>query len=312
MSKVVLVTDAGGVLGATLARTLADGGHRVFAGVDPQREGYRAALTEHAAYAREHAKSLTGVDLPLGDQRAVEGGVATVVRQAGHIDTVVHVTECAVTGPVESFTAYQLTQMFDRAVLSGQRVNRAVLPHLRDQGSGRILWVNLRPATAGRPDVGLVSGFSALSDRIVAGYADELTPLGVEVCAVTVEVDRILLHPELPADRGVAEAYAAWPESGAPAAAGWTTPAGRPAGTGPETTVAGQDEVVAAAIAQAVVGLLGHADPLPCHVLLDGEGRPVMNVTGRSSGRWRSGTPTRRMGPASSRRWLDCSEGVGD
>ncbi|MEH0929894.1 SDR family NAD(P)-dependent oxidoreductase [Micromonospora sp. CPCC 205558] len=304
MSNVVLVTDAGGVLGATLARTLADGDHRVFAGVDPQREGHRAALAEHAEYARRYGKPLTGVDLPLGDQRAVEGGVAAVVRQAGRIDTVVHVTECAVTGPVESFTAYQLTQMFDRAVLRGQRVNRAVLPLLRDQGSGRILWVNLRPAAEGRPDIGLVSGLSALSDRIVAGYADELTPLGVEVCAVTVEVDRTLLHPELPADRGVAEAYAAWPESGAPAAAGWTTPA---------ALLAGQDEVVAAAIAQAVVGLLGHADPLPCHVLLDREGRPAMPVAGRSSSRrWRSGTLTRKAGPTSSRRWLDCSDGDGD
>ncbi|MFI7604362.1 SDR family NAD(P)-dependent oxidoreductase [Micromonospora sp. NPDC049366] len=275
MSEVVLVTDAGGVLGAAVARALADGGRRVFAGVDPQREGYRAALAEHAEHARRRGRPLTGVDLPLGDQRAVESGVAAVVGQAGLLDVVVHVTESAVVGPVESFTVYQLTQMFDRAVLRGQRVNRAVLPLLRDQGRGRILWVGVRPVTEGRPDVGLVAGWSALSDRIVAGYASELAPLGVEVCGVTAEVDHALLRPVLPADRGVAESYGARPGSDALSGVGWTTPPSRPGGAGPETTVPGREEVVAAAIARAVAGLLGGDDPLPRHVLLDQQGRPA-------------------------------------
>ena len=251
MSKVVLVTDAGSVVGSALARALADRSHWVFAGVDPQRPGYQAAMAGHAEYAQRHGRRLTGVALSLGDQRTTQQGVDAVIGRAGGVDVVVHVVEFDVAGPVESFTAYQLAQMFDWMVLRGQRVSRAVLPSMRRRGSGQVVWVGLWSVAQGHGGDGLDRAWKAMSGHAVAGYAEDLSGLGVEVCGVTVAVGAGLVRPVLPDDRETAEAYGAWP------------------GSGDAGLLGQQDEAEAAAIAEAVARLLASSGGLPRRVQLD-------------------------------------------
>lgn len=54
-----------------------------------------------------------------------------VVHNAGHM----------VTGPAEAFTPEQLADLYDTNVLGTQRINRAVLPYLRDRQEGLLVWV---------------------------------------------------------------------------------------------------------------------------------------------------------------------------
>ena len=59
-----------------------------------------------------------------------------VVHNAGHV----------VLGPTEAFTVEQIAAVYDTNVLSTQRLNRAVLPHLRaqqDAGGGALPQPNL-------------------------------------------------------------------------------------------------------------------------------------------------------------------------
>ncbi len=64
-----------------------------------------------------------------------------LVHNAGHM----------VTGPAEAFTPEQLADLYDTNVLGTQRLNRAALPHLREQGDGLVLWVGSSSTRGGTP-----------------------------------------------------------------------------------------------------------------------------------------------------------------
>lgn len=80
--------------------------------------------------------------------------VATCLRllaEAGHLDIVIHNAGHMVFGPAEAFTPEQLAELYDVNVLSTQRINRAVLPILRKQGRGLVVWVGSSSTRGGHP-----------------------------------------------------------------------------------------------------------------------------------------------------------------
>lgn len=80
--------------------------------------------------------------------------VATCLRllaEAGHLDIVIHNAGHMVFGPAEAFTPEQLAELYDVNVLSTQRINRAVLPILRKQGRGLVVWVGSSSTRGGTP-----------------------------------------------------------------------------------------------------------------------------------------------------------------
>ena len=54
-------------------------------------------------------------------------------------------------GPAEAFTPEQYAQQYDANVLGAQRVNRAVLPHMRAQKQGLLVWVSSSSTAGGTP-----------------------------------------------------------------------------------------------------------------------------------------------------------------
>ena len=54
-------------------------------------------------------------------------------------------------GPAESFTPEQLAELYDVNVLSTQRVNRAVLPQMRNQKQGLLVWISSSSSAGGTP-----------------------------------------------------------------------------------------------------------------------------------------------------------------
>jgi NAD(P)-dependent dehydrogenase (short-subunit alcohol dehydrogenase family) len=54
-------------------------------------------------------------------------------------------------GPAEAFTPKQYAQQYDVNVLGTQRVNRAVLPHMRAQKQGLLVWMSSSSPAGGTP-----------------------------------------------------------------------------------------------------------------------------------------------------------------
>ncbi len=184
-TSTVLVTGASSGFGALTVRALADAGHTVFAGMRDLTGRNARAAADAAAYASTHGVDLRSVELDVVDDASVRSAVGTVVEEAGRIDVLVHNAGHMVLGPTEAFTPEQLASAYDVNVLSTQRVNRAVLPHLRAQRDGLLVWIGSSSTRGGTPPY-LAPYFAAKAamDSLAVSYAAELARFGVDTSIV--------------------------------------------------------------------------------------------------------------------------------
>jgi NAD(P)-dependent dehydrogenase (short-subunit alcohol dehydrogenase family) len=142
--------------------------------------------------------------------------IATVVRDHGHLDVVVHNAGHMSYGPAEAFTPEQFAQLYDINVLGTQRVNRAALPQLRKQGRGLLVWVSSSSSRGGTPPY-LAPYFAAKAgmDALAVSYAGELARWGIETSIVVpgafTKGTNHFAHSGSPADKQRAEEYANGP-----------------------------------------------------------------------------------------------------
>ena len=196
MSRIVLVADASSDLGAATARALADAGHTVYAGIAPAA----ARSAEHKGHPQ-----LRAIALDLADQRSVSVAVEEILTETGRIDAVVHATGPVPRGPVESFTPYQLAQIYDAHVLSTQRVNRSVLPQMRERRDGLLVWVVPRQHDTAAYLALHIEAITMI-DHLVAGYARELAGFGIETTIVSPGTNP-WLRTVFPDDTATVQAY---------------------------------------------------------------------------------------------------------
>ena len=140
--KVILVTGASSGFGRLSAEALADAGHTVYASMRDTKGRNAPNVRAIGQLAKERGIDLRTVELDVQLQDSVDKGVAQVIAESGRIDVLIHNAGHMVFGPAEAFTPEQLAELYDVNVLSTQRVNRALLPHLRRQKQGLLVWVS--------------------------------------------------------------------------------------------------------------------------------------------------------------------------
>lgn len=212
--KVILVTGASSGFGAMTVRALADAKHIVYAGM--RDIGGRNAQAAAAArrYADAHAVTLRPIEMDVSEQASVDGAMAAILAEARRIDVVVHNAGHMVLGPAEAFTPEQIAAVYDTNVLSTQRVNRAVLPAMRAQRDGLVLWVGSSSSRGGTPPyLGPYFAAKAAEDALAVSYAAELTRFGIETTIVVpgsfTSGTNHFANAGRPADEYIASAYEA-------------------------------------------------------------------------------------------------------
>jgi NAD(P)-dependent dehydrogenase (short-subunit alcohol dehydrogenase family) len=181
MAKNIVITGASSGFGAMTARALADAGHTVYAGMRDTDGHNAAAVADLKTYAGEHNAILRAVEMDVASQSSVDAAINHVLGEAGHLDVVVHNAGHMVLGPTEAFTVEQIADIYDVNVLSTQRVNRAVLPHLRAQRDGLVVWMGSSSSRGGTPPyLGPYFAAKAAEDALAVSYAAELARFGID------------------------------------------------------------------------------------------------------------------------------------
>jgi NAD(P)-dependent dehydrogenase (short-subunit alcohol dehydrogenase family) len=222
MSKqVIVITGASSGFGALTARALAKAGHIVYASMRETEGRNKPQVEAVDAFSRENGVDLKAVELDVASDASVETGIAKVIAAEGHIDTIIHNAGHMSFGPAEAFTPQQYAELFDINVLSTQRVNRAVLPHLRKQGRGLVVWVSSSSTRGGTPPY-LAPYFAAKAamDSLAVSYASELTRWGIETAIIVpgafTKGTNHFAHSGSPADTVRAAEYNEGPYKGLP------------------------------------------------------------------------------------------------
>ena len=183
--QIILVTGAGTGIGKLSARSLAEAGHVVYASmrdIAGRNSGRAAEMRSHAA---ARGLQLHPLELDVLSQASADAAAATIVREQGHLDVVMQNAGHLVVGPTEAFTPEEIAKVFDTNVLGAQRVNRAVLPYLRKQESGLMLWISSTTTKGGFPPfMGPYGAAKAAMDSLAVTLAYEIARFGIETSIV--------------------------------------------------------------------------------------------------------------------------------
>jgi NAD(P)-dependent dehydrogenase (short-subunit alcohol dehydrogenase family) len=181
---VTLVTGSSTGFGRMFTETLARNGHTVFATMrDPAvRNAANATALRHLAGSENLPIEI--VEMDVTDEASVDRAVHSVIEQAGRIDVAINNAGYALVGLAEATTVDQVRRIFDTNVFGCQRVNRAVLPHMRKQRNGLLLHVSSGAGRVVLPGFGFYCATKFAMEAMAEAYHYELAGQGIESCVL--------------------------------------------------------------------------------------------------------------------------------
>ena len=166
---VILITGISSGFGFETARLLAHEGHTVYGTV--RRDV-------------EPLPSVHYLKVDVRDREAVNETVQRVIEKEGRIDVMVNNAGMGIGGPVEFATEEEVREQMDTNFMGLVHFVTAVLPHMRKQGSGKIIALSSIGGLMGLP----FQGFYSASKFAIEGYCEalrlETKKLGITVTVV--------------------------------------------------------------------------------------------------------------------------------
>ncbi|MEU4236800.1 oxidoreductase [Actinoplanes sp. NPDC026619] len=169
MTKVWLITGCSAGFGRELATAALAAGDQVMA---TARDPRRIDLPTSTAA------------LDVTDERQVEAAVAATIAEFGRIDVVVNNAGHGSVGAVEELDLGDLRSLMDVMFFGAVAVTKAVLPHLRAQGSGTIVQMSSMGGQLSMPGFGAYCAAKFALEGVSEALAAEVAPFGVRVLIV--------------------------------------------------------------------------------------------------------------------------------
>jgi NAD(P)-dependent dehydrogenase (short-subunit alcohol dehydrogenase family) len=171
--KTVLITGCSSGIGRASARAFARDEWRVYATARDDSD-----LTALADTGCETA----ALDVTDGSQ--VRTVVERVIEEAGRLDCLVNNAGYSQPGPVEDVPTERVHEQFDVNVYGPHRLIRAVLPHMRDRGRGRIINVSSAAGRVATPGTGVYNGSKFALEGMSDALRPEVKEYGIDVVLI--------------------------------------------------------------------------------------------------------------------------------
>jgi NAD(P)-dependent dehydrogenase (short-subunit alcohol dehydrogenase family) len=171
--KVIVVTGASSGIGNASATLLAKRGHRVFGGCRKPSENPRRA-----------DEFFDMVPMDVTQDASVAAAFSTILESAGKVDVLVCCAGSGIAGSVEETSLEEAKAQFETNYFGTLRTIKAVLPHFRVRGSGRIIVLSSIVGRVGFPFQPFYSSSKFALEGLIEALRLELRGFGVEACLV--------------------------------------------------------------------------------------------------------------------------------
>jgi len=207
----VLVTGAGSGVGRAVSQVLARAGHCVYASMRLNGEHGPAQADDARQFAAREGADLRVIEMDVLSEASCRAAVDQVFGEQGRIDVVVNNAGMLMVGVTEAFAPEQLAQIFDTNAISWLRVNRAVLPAMRRQGRGLLVYISSTTAHIFEPFIGPYAASKAAGEALAEAMGLEVSRSGIETVIVVpgafTSGTEHFTHAHAPADGAVVAQY---------------------------------------------------------------------------------------------------------
>jgi NAD(P)-dependent dehydrogenase (short-subunit alcohol dehydrogenase family) len=176
MPKTWFITGTSSGFGHEMTEILLERGDRVAATLrSPARL---------ADLAERYGDQLWRAELDVTNTERMREVVARAVAELGRIDVVVSNAGYGLIGLAEELTDEQILRQLDTNVIAPIQLVRAVTPHLRAQGGGRILQTSSMGAHIAYPAMSLYHTSKWAIEGFFEAYAQEVAPFGIRATLI--------------------------------------------------------------------------------------------------------------------------------
>ncbi len=156
--KTIVITGGSSGIGKATASLFAERGWRVF------------ELSRHGA-----------IYCDVCDEASCKKAIEEVLTQTDHIDVVISNAGYGISGPIEYTKIADAEHQMDVNFMGAVRFTQAVLPQLRQQGYGRIIYTSSVAAQLPVPYQAFYSASKAAINAMALALANEVKDLGISV-----------------------------------------------------------------------------------------------------------------------------------
>lgn len=172
MSKTWFITGASSGLGLEMTKQLLERGDQVV--------GTARRLDALDALEQQYAGRLTVMALELTDTQGIRATVDDAFRRMGRIDIVVQNAGYGLVGAGEEVSDAEIDRQIAANLVGSIQLIRAVLPHLRRQGGGRILQVSSEGGQIAYPNFSIYHASKWGVEGFIESVAQETAPFGID------------------------------------------------------------------------------------------------------------------------------------
>jgi NAD(P)-dependent dehydrogenase (short-subunit alcohol dehydrogenase family) len=158
---------------------LAEKGFRVFAA---GRSAEKRAELDRLAVAKK--LPLETLELDVCDDNSVSRAVQQILRKVGNIDVLVNNAGVGLMAVAEELKLDDLRRLYETNIFGLLRVTQAVLPHMRERKSGRILMLSSVAGILTPPTYGAYSSSKHAVEALSNALRLELYPFNIEVVLI--------------------------------------------------------------------------------------------------------------------------------
>lgn len=129
----------------------------------------------------QHGDQLLEVTLDVRDRSNVDAAVQQAIERFGALDVVVNNAGYGLVGAIEEISEAEARAIVDTDFLGPLWVTQAVLPHMRERGSGHIIQISTTGAVGTMPTFGMYNASKSALEAFSEALAAEVRDFGIRV-----------------------------------------------------------------------------------------------------------------------------------
>jgi NAD(P)-dependent dehydrogenase (short-subunit alcohol dehydrogenase family) len=177
--KVSVVTGSSSGIGYETALILARNGFKTYATMRNTEKG--VSLN---SIAEKENLFIKIVQLDVTDQSSVKNAVETIHDESGKIDVLINNAGYGLVGALEDVSMEEIKSQFETNFYGLIRVTQAVLPIMRNQGSGKIVNISSGAGRFGFPTGSIYVSTKFAVEGLSESLAYEVEPFGIKIILV--------------------------------------------------------------------------------------------------------------------------------